>query len=99
MLAGGTLTFYELMTGMGSGASGMFETAMVAILVSAICALIRHAGGFDALLFAIQRVFKGKKAGQLGIGLLVGAMDIATANNTVAIVMANPMVVWSVIGY
>ncbi|MBR6534616.1 MAG: Na+/H+ antiporter NhaC family protein [Clostridia bacterium] len=91
MLAGGTLTFYELMTGMGSGASGMFETAMVAILVSAICALIRHAGGFDALLFAIQRVFKGKKAGQLGIGLLVGAMDIATANNTVAIVMANPI--------
>ena len=91
MLAGGTLTFYELLTGMGSGASGMFETAMVAILVSAICALIRHAGGFDALLFAIQRVFKGKKAGQLGIGLLVGAMDIATANNTVAIVMANPI--------
>ena len=27
----------------------------------------------------------------LGMGLLVGAMDIATANNTVAIVMANPI--------
>ena len=27
----------------------------------------------------------------MGIGLLVGAMDIATANNTVAIVMANPI--------
>ena len=25
------------------------------------------------------------------MGLLVGAMDIATANNTVAIVMANPI--------
>jgi len=27
----------------------------------------------------------------LGMGLLVGSMDIATANNTVAIVMANPI--------
>ena len=30
-------------------------------------------------------------ATSLGMGLLVGAMDIATANNTVAIVMANPI--------
>ena len=29
--------------------------------------------------------------GRLGVGLLVGAMDIATANNTVAIVMAGPI--------
>ena len=36
-------------------------------------------------------MFRGKKGGQLGMGLLVGAMDIATANNTVAIVMANPI--------
>ena len=35
---------------MGTGAEGMFETTMVAILVSAICALIREYGGFEALL-------------------------------------------------
>ena len=69
----------------------MFETSMVAILVSAMCALIREYGGFEALLQAIRKVFKGKKGGQLGMGLLVGVMDIATANNTVAIVMANPI--------
>ena len=69
----------------------MFETSMVAILVSALCALIREYGGFDALLSAIKKVFKGKKGSQLGMGLLVGTMDIATANNTVAIVMANPI--------
>ena len=69
----------------------MFETCMVAILVAAMCALIREYGGFEALLAGIRRVFKGKKGGQLGMGLLVGAMDIATANNTVAIVMANPI--------
>lgn len=91
MLAAGQITMVDLIGNMGSGAAGMFETSMVAILVSAMCALIREYGGFDALLSAIKKVFKGKKGGQLGMGLLVGTMDIATANNTVAIVMANPI--------
>ena len=91
MLSTGAFDFPTMLSQMGSGAAGMFETAMVAILVSAICALIKEYGGFDALLNGIKRVFKGKKGGQLGMGLLVGAMDIATANNTVAIVMANPI--------
>ncbi len=91
MLATGQTAATELLASMGSGAAGMFETSMVAILVAAMCALIRVYGGFDALLSFIQRLFKGKQGGQLGMGLLVGAMDIATANNTVAIVMANPI--------
>ena len=91
MLATGAMSFNELLAGMGTGASGMFETSMVAVLVAAMCELIKHNGGFEALLGGIRRVFKGKKSGQLGIGLLVGLMDIATANNTVAIVMANPI--------
>ena len=91
MLATGHTAATDLLASMGSGASGMFETSMVAILVAALCGLIRVHGGFDALLAFIQSLFKGKKGGQLGIGLLVGAMDIATANNTVAIVMANPI--------
>ena len=91
MLATGATAATDLLANMGSGAAGMFETTMVAILVAAICALIREFGGFEALLYFIKKVFKGKKGGQLGMGLLVGAMDIATANNTVAIVMANPI--------
>ena len=91
MLATGSLTFFDLVGNMGSGVSGMFETSMVAVLVAAMCELIREHGGFEALLGFIRKVFKGKKGGQLGVGLLVGAMDIATANNTVAIVMANPI--------
>lgn len=91
MLATGAVQASKLLASMGSGASGMFETSMVAILVAAICALIDAYGGFEALLTLIKKVFKGQKGGTLGMGLLVGAMDIATANNTVAIVMANPI--------
>lgn len=91
MLLTGATAATELLANAGAGAAGMFETTMVAILVSAICALIREYGGFDALLGFIKKVFRGKRSGQLGIGILVGAMDIATANNTVAIVIANPI--------
>lgn len=91
MLATGQTAATALLANMGSGAAGMFETSMVAVLVAAMCALIREYGGFDALLYLIHKVFRGKRGGQLGMGLLVGTMDIATANNTVAIVMANPI--------
>lgn len=76
---------------MGSGASGMFETILVTVLVAALCGLIREYGGFAALLNLIRKLFRGRVGGRLGVGLLVGAMDIATANNTVAIVMAGPI--------
>ncbi len=90
-LVTGTTGALDLLANMGAGASGMFETIMVTILVSAMCGLMREYGGFEALLAFIRRAFKGAVGGRIGVGLLVGAMDIATANNTVAIVMAGPI--------
>ena len=89
MLLTGTADPVSLLENMGSGASGMFETIMVTVLVAAMCGLMREHGGFDAILSLIRRVFRGRVGGRLGIGLLVGVMDITTANNTVAIVMAG----------
>ncbi len=91
MLTTGQASPTQLLAAMGSGSAGMFETSMVAVLVAALCQLIQVHGGFDALLYGIQKVFKGIRGAQLGMGLLVGAMNIATANNTVAIVIANPI--------
>ena len=52
----------------------------------------RHAGQSGVISSGvIVLVTDLSKSGQLGIGLLVGLMDVATANNTVAIVMANPI--------
>ncbi len=91
MLATGQTAATDLLANMGSGVAGMFETCMVAVLVAVMCSLIREYGGFEALLSLIRRIFKGRRGGQFGMGCLVGVMDIATANNTVAIVMANPI--------
>ncbi|MDD7719452.1 MAG: Na+/H+ antiporter NhaC family protein [Eubacteriaceae bacterium] len=99
MLATGATTAGDLLASMGSGASGMFETAMVAILVSAMGALVNEYGGFNYLLSMAKKVFKSKKGGQLGIGLLVSVIDVATANNTVAIVMTNPIAKEMAAGY
>ena len=87
----GSTDALTLLGQMGSGAAGMFETILVTVLVAAMCGLIREYGGFAALLNLIRKLFRGRIGGRLGVGLLVGAMDIATANNTVAIVMAGPI--------
>ncbi len=87
----GTLSYVLAFTAMGSGTSGMFETMIVTILVASIGALIRENGGFEAILQFIERHFSGKRGGMFGISLLTALMDISTANNTVAIVMAAPI--------
>jgi Na+/H+ antiporter NhaC len=64
---------------------------IVTILVSAISALMEVHGGFSAILKFIRTHAHGKRGGMFGIGFLTAFMDIATANNTVAIVVAAPI--------
>ena len=80
-----------VISAMGTGSVGMFEVIIVTLLVSMLSVLMREFGGFDALLYNIKRIFRGRVGGQLGIATLVSAMDVATANNTVAIVMSAPI--------
>lgn len=87
----GSLTVASAFSAMGDGTTGMFETLVVAILVAAIAALIKENGGFISILNFIKKNFNGTKGGMFGVGLLVLLMDIATANNTVAIVIAAPI--------
>ena len=90
-LFAGTISIADAFSAMGGGTSGMFETIIVTILVASIAALMREHGGFEAILEFIRNHFNSKKGGMFGIGLLTALMDIATANNTVAIVIAAPI--------
>ena len=89
--AAGTITFSTGFLAMGAGTNGMFETMIVTILVASISALMKEFGGFEAILAFIRRHAKSRKGGMGGICLLTALMDIATANNTVAIVIAAPI--------
>lgn len=75
----------------GSGLSAMYEIAIIAILAACISALVRLNGGFAWILGTVQNHVGGVKGAQLGIGALSLMMDIATANNTIAIVLAGPL--------
>ena len=87
----GTISFANAFIAMGEGMTGMFETIIVTILVASISALMREFGGFEAILQFIRRRAKSTRGGKLGICGLTALMDIATANNTVAIVIAAPI--------
>lgn len=87
----GQLDYAGAFTAMGDGTAGMFETMIVTILVASISALMKAHGGFAAILAFIRGHFNGRRGGMLGIALLTAFMDIATANNTVAIVIAAPI--------
>lgn len=86
-----SLTMSTAFSSMGEGTTGMFETMVVAILVAAMGELMKEFGGFEFIISVIKKMFKSRKGGELGIGILTSVMDVATANNTVAIVMAGPI--------
>lgn len=87
----GTLGIESALEAMSTGASGMFETIIVTVLVAAIGALMEEHGGFAAILAFVHRHFHGKRGGMAGIAALTMTLDVASANNTVAIVMAGPI--------
>ena len=85
------LTFWEALGNMGKGSLGMAETLIVAILAGGLLGMIRHNGGIRYLLEKIQYTIKGRYGCELGIMFLVGLVNLFTANNTVAIVVAGPV--------
>ncbi|MEJ8553461.1 Na+/H+ antiporter NhaC family protein [Tepidibacter sp. Z1-5] len=74
-----------------TGISGMEDLAMIAIIVGGIVELIKFNGGIQFILEFIRSRIKTKKGAEFGIAAIVSIVDICTANNTIAIVMAGPI--------
>lgn len=90
-ISGGAFTFMEAFTIIGSGMTSMFEISIISIIVACMVSLIRENGGIALIIDTIEKTVKGKRGAELGIGILVLLVDLCTANNTVAIVMAGPV--------
>ena len=73
------------------GISAMYDITVISVVVSFIGALVKEAGGIAALIDLIHSRIRTRRGAQLGIGALVVGVDIATANNTIAIVMSGPI--------
>ena len=87
----GTLTYDKALFSMGNGMAGRFETMIVTLLVASIAALMKEYGGVEAVLELIRRKAGSKRGGMFGSAFLTAFLDVATANNTVAIVIAAPL--------
>lgn len=79
----------DLLAGLNGGVTGMYDITVISIVVACISSLIKEYGGIDAILAFARRHIHSKKGAQLGIAGLVMAVDVATANNTVAIIMTG----------
>lgn len=90
-LIDGSFDFYGFIALIGEGIAGMQTLAMIAILIGGMVAIIKHNGGIDYMLHAITSRIRTKKGAAFGIASLVSVADIATANNTISIVMTGPL--------
>ena len=90
-IAAGAFPWTDLFNVTFSGISNMYDITVISIIVACISALVAHGGGIQAIIDFIHTRIKTRKGAQLGIAALVAGVDIATANNTIAIVMAGPI--------
>lgn len=84
-IADGSSTFMEWTGSLTSGIMGMSELILISMMAGGIFALITKQGAMERLIHVIQRKIRTKKGAELSICLLVGCVNVLTANNTVAI--------------
>lgn len=88
-VASGAFPWTQIFSVMGTGITAMYDITVISIVVACIGALVREYGGIQWLIDFVHRRANSKRGAQLGIAGLVATVDVATANNTVAIVMTG----------
>ncbi|MFD2627629.1 Na+/H+ antiporter NhaC family protein [Oceanobacillus kapialis] len=90
-LADGSYTLSGFVQAVSQGIINMEDIAIVALLIGGMIGIIQHNGGIQWLLNFVTSRIKTKKGAELGIAGLVSATDIATANNTISIIVTGPL--------
>ncbi len=87
----GSIAVGEIFNVVGNGVTSMYDITVISIIVACIVSLVKEYGGIAFILDIIKKRIKGKRGGEFGIAVLSLLVDLCTANNTVAIVMAGPI--------
>lgn len=85
-VADGAFDIYGWFQSMGTGITGMGELIIITMLAGGMLELIKEKGGIDYLIEKITRHVDNKRGAELSIAVLVGLVNLCTANNTVAII-------------
>ncbi|MQK80534.1 Na+/H+ antiporter NhaC family protein, partial [Escherichia coli] len=87
-LIDGSFGWMGLLDAVSKGIISMEDIAMIALLIGGLVGIIQHNGGIEWLLQFVRSKVKSKRGAELGIASLVSVADIATANNTISIIMS-----------
>ncbi len=87
----GKFDFFGALDLLGKGTLGMSETLIVALLAGGLFRTVYANGGIHWLTEKVSMLVRGPRTCELGVFLLVAAVNCFTANNTVAIVIAGPI--------
>ncbi|MCI7812888.1 MAG: Na+/H+ antiporter NhaC family protein [Lachnospiraceae bacterium] len=90
-VATGAMEIGHMFTAVGDGIVGMYDITVISLIVACIVSLVKEYGGIHFVLSFIRKRISGKRGAELGIAVLALLVDVCTANNTVAIVMAGPI--------
>jgi Na+/H+ antiporter NhaC len=90
-LSKGSFGFTDMLLSLQKGMAWMQDLVAIALMIGGIVALMKAYGGMQWLVNAITKRIKSQKGTELGIATLVSSLDIATANNTIAIVTSGPI--------
>lgn len=90
-LIDGSFGWMGLLDAVSKGIISMEDIAMIALLIGGLVGIIQHNGGIEWLLQFVRSKVKSKRGAELGIASLVSVADIATANNTISIIMSGPL--------
>ncbi|MBI9062674.1 MAG: Na+/H+ antiporter NhaC family protein [Marinilabiliaceae bacterium] len=84
-------TVWSVFSAAGKGMESMSEIVIVSMLVGGMVEVVRINGGIDYLLRLIGRKTSSRKGAELSIAGITGLVNVFTANNTIAILMAGPI--------
>lgn len=84
-IADSSYSFMDWIDSMTTGIMGMSELILISMMAGGIFGLIKYHGLMDRIVEAIAKKVHTSKGAELSISLLVGVVNVLTANNTVAI--------------
>ena len=85
----GSFTILQFAGHIYTGFTGMFEIFLLSMIMGGLANMVQEEGGIEWVLQKIKKVVKNRKSAELGIATMVSLADVATANNTVAILITG----------
>lgn len=85
-MAAGCIGLFGWFSAMGDGIMSMGELIIVTMLAGGMFEIVKNKGGIDFIIKKVASHIHTKRGGETVIGVLVAAVDVCTANNTIAII-------------